>query len=153
MPALCLMLSETYCAQNYTGKIGLGLQMILLLLDYCSPIWDPFQHNKSIYKIEMIQHWADQFVLDEPWNRHHWDSFSELLDNLKWSSVQTRSKQVRLISVLKMLNGLICIPNHVPSPFPVTIIRSHHPIKLQQLYIRTDIYDYSFYLKQSLPVI
>ena len=124
--------------------------MIVLILEYCSPIWDPYQ-QRSIQKIEMIQHWAARFVLNQPWNRHHQDSIFELLQSLKWPSLQARRKQARLISLFKILNGLICIPNQcLPSPFPVTTTRSHHPIKFQQLYTRMGIYHYSFCLEQFL---
>ena len=124
--------------------------MILPILEYCSPIWDPYQHT-SIHKIEMIQHRAARFVLNQPWNRQHRDSISELLQNLKWPSLQVRRKQARLIFMFKILNGLICIPNqYLPSPFPVTTTRSRNPIKLQQLYTRTDIYHYSF-LPRTIP--
>ena len=99
----------------------------------------------------MIQHQAAQFVLNQPWNRQHLDSISELLQNLKWPSLQVRRKQARLIFLFKILNGLICIPNQcLPSPFPVTTTRSCNPIKLQQLYARTDIYHYSF-LPRTIP--
>ena len=37
-------------------------QLILPILDYCSSIWDPYQH-KLIHKIEMIQYRAAWFVL------------------------------------------------------------------------------------------
>ena len=124
--------------------------MILPILEYCSPIWDPYQ-QRSIHKIEMIQHRAAWFVLNQPWNRHHQDSISETLQSLKWPSLQARRKQARLIFPFKILNGLICIPNQcLPSPFPITTTRSHHPIKLQQLYTRTDIYNYSF-LPRLIP--
>ena len=67
----------------------------------------------------MIQHRAARFVLNQPWNRQHWDSISELLQHLKWPSLQVRRKQARLIFLFKILNGLICIPNqYLPSPFP-----------------------------------
>ena len=125
-------------------------QMIQPILEYCSPIWDPYQH-RSIHKIEMIQHRAARFVLNKPWNRQHWDSISELLQNLKWPSLQVRRKQARLIFLFKILNGLICIPNqYLPSPFPVTTTRSRNPIKLQQLYTRTDVCHYSF-LPRTIP--
>ena len=126
--------------------------MILPILEYCSPIWDPY-HHKSIHKIEMIhvQHQPTWFVLSQPWNTHHRYSITELLQNLEWPSLQVRRKQGRLIFFFKILNGLICIPNqYLPSPFPVTATRSHHPIKLQQLYTGTDIYHNSF-LPRTIP--
>ena len=113
--------------------------MILLILEYCSPIWDLYQ-QRSIHKIKIIQHRAARFVLNQPWSRHHRDSISEMLQSLKWPSLQARRKQARLIFLFKILNGLICIPNQcLPSSFPITTTRSRHPINLQQLYTRTDI--------------
>ena len=79
----------------------------------------------------MIQHRAAQFVLSQPWNRHHRDSISEMLHKQ-----QARRKQARLTFLFKILNNLVCIPNqYLPSLFPVAATRSHHPLKLQQLYI------------------
>ena len=125
-------------------------QLILPILDYCSPIWDPHQ-NKSIYKLEMIQHRAAWFVMNQPWNRHHRDSISELLHKLEWPSLQVRRKWAKLIFLFKIINNLICIPNqYLPSPSPVTTTRSRHSLKLQQLYTRTYIYHYSF-LSRTIP--
>ena len=124
--------------------------MILPTLEYCSSIWDPHQH-KSIHKIEMIQQRATQFALNQPWSWHHWDSISVLVQNLEWPSLQVRRKQTRLIFLFKILNELICISNqYLPSPFPVTTTRSRQPIKLQQLYTRTNINHYSF-LPWTIP--
>ena len=89
----------------------------------------------------MIQHRAARFVLSQPWNRHHRDSISEILHKLEWPSLQARRKQARLTFLFKTLNNLVYIPNqYLPSLFPVAATRSHHPLKLQQLYTRTDIY-------------
>ena len=125
-------------------------QLILPILDYCSPIWDPYQ-NKLIQKLEMIQHRAARFVLNQPWNKYHRDSITEMLYKLGWSSLQVRRKHARLIFLFKILNKLICIPNqYLPSPFPVTATRSRHLLKLHQLYTRTDIYHYQF-LPRTIP--
>ena len=73
------------------------------------------------------------------------DSISKLLHNLEETLSPSQKKAARLIILIKILNGLICIPNqYLPTPFPVTTTRSCHPIKLQQLYTRMDIYHYSF---------
>ena len=77
-------------------------QLILPTLDYCSPIWDPYQH-KLIYKLEMIQHRAARFVLNQQWSEHHRHSISEMLYNLNWPSLEAKRKQARLIFSLLML--------------------------------------------------
>ena len=125
-------------------------QLILPILDYCSSIWDPYQH-KLIHKIEMIQHRAARFALSQPWNRHHRGSISEMLHKLEWPSLQARRKRARLTFLFKILNNLVCIPNqYLPSLSSVAATRSHHPLKLQQLYTRTAIYHYSL-LPRTIP--
>ena len=75
---------------------------------------------------------------------------SKIARNLASYPVYSRYNEL-LIFLFKILNGLICIPNQcLPSPFPITTTRSRHPIKLQQLYTRTDIYHYSF-LPRTIP--
>ena len=39
-------------------------QFVLPVLDYASSIWDPY-HQNQINKLEMIQHRADRFVLNQ----------------------------------------------------------------------------------------
>ena len=110
----------------------------------------PHQH-KLIHKLEMIQHRAARFVLNQPWSKHYRDSISEMLHKLNWPSLQAKRKQARLIFLFKMLNKQISIlEQYLPSLFPVSATRSHHPLKLQQLYTRTDVYHYSF-LPRTIP--
>lgn len=45
------------------------------------------------------------FILNQPCNKHHQDSISLLLHELKWK------KETRLILLFKMLNNLISIPS------------------------------------------
>ncbi|MCY3928347.1 MAG: reverse transcriptase family protein [Acidobacteria bacterium] len=125
-------------------------QLILPILDYCSPIWDPHQSG-LIHKLEMVQHRAARFVLNQPWNRHHPDSISQMLHELKWPSLQDRRKQARLVLLFKIMNDLICIPpQYLPIKFPLSSTRAHHPLKLQQPCARTDVYRCSF-LPRTIP--
>ena len=41
-------------------------QLILPVLQYCSTICNPHQHY-LIHKLEMVQYWVVQFVLNRPW--------------------------------------------------------------------------------------
>ena len=43
-------------------------QIVLPSIEYCSAIWDSYQ-QKSIHKLEMLQHHAARFVLNKPWRR------------------------------------------------------------------------------------
>ena len=69
-------------------------QFILPVLQYCSTIWDPHQHN-LIHKLEMVQHRAARFVLNRPWKRNNRDSITELLQQLNWSTLETQRKNAR----------------------------------------------------------
>ena len=62
-------------------------QFALPVLDYASSIWDPY-HQNQITKLEMIQHRAARFVLNQPWRRNVRDSISSLLSSLKWLTLQ-----------------------------------------------------------------
>ena len=58
MLALCLMLSETYCARNYAGIIGLGLvskcqflarpNVLIVQLEYNNLFQSEWQHDITI---------------------------------------------------------------------------------------------------------
>ena len=50
-------------------------QFVLPVLDYASSIWDPYHQNK-INKLEMIQHRAACYVLNQPWRRNVRDSIN-----------------------------------------------------------------------------
>ena len=119
-------------------------QIVLPSIEYCSTIWDPYQQT-SIQKLEMIQHRAARFVLNKPWRRNHRDSITDMLQSLKWPSLEERRRHSRLILLFKFLNRLIHIPNqYLPAPSPLNITRSNHNQKLAQLYARTNRYLYSF---------
>ena len=57
-------------------------QFVLPVLDYASSIWDPY-HQNQINKLEMIQHRAARYVLNQPWRRNVRDSINSLLLSLK----------------------------------------------------------------------
>ena len=86
---LILTMSAIYKANRLLGFLRKNLhhcssdlketaykQLILSCLGYCAAIWDPFYHN-LIYQLEMIQHRAARFVLNQPWIGGHHDSITE----------------------------------------------------------------------------
>ena len=44
-------------------------QVVLPILEYCSPIWDPY-HQTNINQVEMVQHRAARFVTGQLWKRN-----------------------------------------------------------------------------------
>ena len=64
-------------------------QFVLPVLDYASTILDPY-HQNQINKLEMIQHRAARYVLNQPWRRNDRDSINSLLSSFKWLTLQHR---------------------------------------------------------------
>ena len=85
-------------------------QFVLPILEYCSPVWDPY-HQTNINQVEMVQHRAARFVTRQPWRRNNRDSITNILENLQWSTLQEHRKSARLVLLYKVLHDLLIIPN------------------------------------------
>ena len=104
-------------------------QFELPVLDYALSIWDPY-HQNQINKLEMIQHRAARYVLNQPWRRNVRDSITSLLLSLKWPTLQLHRESTRIILHYKIINRIIQIPiNYYPIPSPVTTTRSRNDMK------------------------
>ena len=79
-------------------------QLVLPLLENCAPIWDP-HHQTDINKLESVQCRAARFVLNKPWN-NNLDSVTVMLNDLKWPTLQSHRKYLRLILLFKVVNHL-----------------------------------------------
>ena len=74
-------------------------------------------HQNQINKLEMIQHRAARFVLNQPWRRNVRDSISSLLSSLKWPTLQLQRESTCLILLYKIINNILQIPtNYLPTP-------------------------------------
>ena len=73
------------------------------LVEYACTVWDPAT-QKDVAKIEMIQRRAARYVL----HRHrNTSSVGEMLDTLKWPSLQQRRQDTRLNMLYKIKNNLV----------------------------------------------
>ena len=88
-------------------------QFVLPVLDYTSSIWDPYgpYHQNQINKLEMIQHRAAHYVLNQPWRRNVRDSINSLLLSLKWPTLQLHRESIRIILLYKIINHIHCNTN------------------------------------------
>ena len=69
------------------------------VLEYASTVWDP-PSQKDVTKLEAVQRRAARFVL----NRHHQtSSVNQMLNILKWPSLQQRRRHARLTILYKIL--------------------------------------------------
>ena len=89
------------------------------VLDYTSSIWDPYHHyhQNRISKLEMIQHRAACYVLNQPWRRNVRDSINSLLSSLELPTLQLHRQSTCLILLYKIFVHLIQTPiNYFPTP-------------------------------------
>ena len=125
-------------------------QFVLPILEYCSPIWDPY-HQTNINQVEMVQHRAARFVTGQPWRQNNRDSITNILENLQWPTLQERRKSARLVLLYKVLHDLLIIPNcYLPFKSTVLWTRHSHNFKLVPYQPRIDVYKYSF-LPRTVP--
>ena len=124
-------------------------QFVLPVLDYASSIWDPY-HQNQINKLEMIQHRAARYVLNQPWRRNVRDSINSLLSSLKWPTLQLRRESARIILLYKIINHILQIPiNYFPTPSPVITTRSRNDMKFLHYQPAIDCFKCSFFQELS----
>ena len=75
-------------------------------LEYASVIWDPHL-QVDIDKLEKVQRKGARWVTSTYARRA---SVTELLETLKWDSLQERRRQQRLIFLFKILNDDVAVP-------------------------------------------
>ncbi len=80
-------------------------------LEYASPVWDPHERT-NIDKLEKVQRSAARVVFDKPHKRtaENQESVTALINDLEWPSLEERCGNARLVSMYKLLHGLVCIP-------------------------------------------
>ena len=78
-------------------------------MEYCSPLWDPHQANLKS-KIENVQRRSARWVFNK---YHHGPRYpnamtpTEMIQQLQWTSMETRRRWARLVLVYKMLNNMV----------------------------------------------
>ena len=111
------------------------------ILEYCSPVWDPYSIMKYTSNIEKVQRRAARFVF----NRYHnMSSPTDMIWQLEWESLEQRHRKARLTMFYKIQHGLVA----VPLPAIVTWAlrpRPGYPHQYQTNYCRTDSYKNSFF--------
>ena len=78
-------------------------------MEYCSPLWDP--HNKNLkQKIEDVQRRSARWVYNKyQYGPRHPNAMTptEMIQQLQWTSMETRRRWARLVLVYKMLNNMV----------------------------------------------
>ena len=115
-------------------------------LEYCATVWSP--HTKSyIRKVEMVQHRAARWAV----NRYHnTSSVSHMLNQLEWSSLEQRRKELTVCMLYKAFNDLVAIDPYqylAPVSRPT---RHSHPYSVIVPHCRTDSYKHSFFPRAAV---
>ena len=89
-------------------------------LEYGSAVADPY-FAKDVAKLDGVQRHAARFVTGNPRRRYDPEServsVSQLLDELKWESLQSRRQTARCILLFKVLKDLIAVSDDLkPAP-------------------------------------
>ena len=79
--------------------------MVRPTVGFASCVWDPHK-RVDINKIEMVQRRGARFVKHRYHNR---SSVTNLLEDLKWKSLETRRKEFRLTMMYKIVNKQVAI--------------------------------------------
>ena len=87
-------------------------------LEYGSSVWDPFRQYQ-IDAVEMVQRRAARFVTGQ-YNRYQ--SVTSMVQELKWTSLQQRRQEQRLVNLYKCVNNINApqIPPYVVRPTRTT---------------------------------
>ena len=111
------------------------------LLEYASSVWDPYE-AKLIHQIEKVQRRAARFIL----NRYHnTSSVTDMVESLKWTSLERRRKNSRLAVFYKMTNNIICCEDLTSQLMPNTRSRRTGSTKqYRRLSPRTNYWGESF---------
>lgn len=108
------------------------------ILEYCSPIWDPY-HKKYIDQIEMVQRRAARFVLNR-YDRK--SSVTKMLTELNWETLEKRRTRARATMLYKVRHQLVAIPQPtIMVPCPTTT----RPHRILPPHCETDSYRFSFF--------
>jgi hypothetical protein len=102
-------------------------------LEYCASIWNP-HHKQSIQKLEMTQRRAARYTTNIYTTT---SSVNEMLQQLKWETLESRRTKIQLTMFYKIVNNLVDIPaDHYLTPSK-TRTRTTHSKKMLQYHTRT----------------
>ena len=88
------------------------MALVRSALEYGAVVWDPYSIT-NIDRLERIQHRAARFITGD-YNSRKTGCITEMLRSLKLQPLQVRRKQLRLILLYKIANGLVtAIPSHL----------------------------------------
>jgi hypothetical protein len=90
---------------NQETKSAAYFSLVRPNLEYCASIWN--HHKQSIQKLEMTQRRAARYTTN---NYTTTNSVNEMLQQLKWETLESRGTKIQLTMFYKIVNNLMDIP-------------------------------------------
>jgi hypothetical protein len=109
------------------------------ILEYASTVWDPWT-RANINKIETVQRRSARFVKSD-YRKH--SSVTQMLQELKWPTLQERRARGRAIIMYRIVNNSIAIPISLLQVMPSERSRGHKN-KFIVPFSRTQVHQHSF---------
>ena len=111
-------------------------------LEYASAAWDPFL-KKDISALERVQRKATRFCLQ---NYDRYASVRDMIKDLGWTTLETRSRQSRLTLMYKLTHGRIDIDTRKYSiQHSESRTRGSHQFKFRVPCANEDVFKFSFF--------
>ena len=110
-----------------------------------------FTYLESVSKntskqLEQVQRNAARWVTNQPYNPHNPSSVTEMINHLKWPSLQQRRVWVDVTLMYKVVNCLIAVPvNYHPTTATVLSTRRSHSMKFIPIQPWINAYQNSFF--------
>ena len=120
------------------------LTMVRPTVEFASTVWDPHE-KQDINKLEMIQRRGARFVKH---NYHNRFSVTDMLNDLKWRSLENRRRDARLTMFYKIINHQVAInpenylqrpkrQSRTATPNSFTVPYTNTTSRQQSFFIRT----------------
>ena len=89
----CPKVGKNYCYKTLVRPI----------VEYGSVIWDPYTQD-NIHKLEMVQRRSARFTTGK---YQFQESVSQMMEELKWPSLETRRKEAKTTMMYKIINKIV----------------------------------------------
>ena len=112
---------------HHTAKKRAYMALVRPHLEYCSPVWSPYQHKLN-EALEKVQKRAARWVCGSRWDRerYQWSkSYSDCCEELNWLTLENRRKLLSACQTYKIIHSLDCIPFSDYFKFKPPPLRSH----------------------------
>ncbi len=129
------------------------ISLVRSVMEYSATIWDPYL-VKDINLLERVQRRAARFVKGDYSYR---SSVTAMLQDLGWTNLADRRRDLRLALFYKVVNELVAVPTDGILISADNRTRSSHHLKFKHLASNTSQYQHSFFPRtipqwNSLPV-